>query len=465
MTQTPKSALDVTRTKPADRAEAVVLPVWMRSLFWHPQFRLATPLALYAPLLFWLTARTRPQRITVIGADDGFAHFLFCQAAENAGIPARVKGFGLWKDGTGAPTLKVPETLAAHARESYPDLSDLRGVRDLAEAIGLLPPQSVDLLFVDLTVLPDKAFPEIEALLTRLGPHGLFLLHGTGLSGGSPPMTQAGGRTIAFHQGRGLVLQVADDRIPVGLQPLLAGGEGIASEPAPDFVRMLRRLGGGVAAECDLQRSLAGEAEFAHALAETKRTLEVVRAELEALHLHYAAQTGRLAEVQSLLFDLTATGATDVTREQVLEFQLTVALRKRDNLQLDCDRLRADLDDANARCQAAGKALQEARAEAERHRILRFEETARLTLLLEQQRSELANQEARSAATVKEAQQARATLEQALAEERAGRLSDAAEATRVIDALRENQEALLASASWRITAPLRGIKTRLVRRP
>lgn len=445
----------MTASIPTDTATAVTLPgseffapATIEPLFWRPRFIAQSPMLTHAPFLFWLVNVVRPRAVSVLGVGDGVGHFVLCQALDKLNLPGRCEGHGFWAetpaDGepSGDEPAAVPPELAAHEARFYDGLSFLHAHAASDQALQGIRPDSLDLLFVDLDRIADPV-PEYDEWLARLKPDGILVLHGVnGLA--RHPGQEALARwledcaRVEFPAGRGVAAVTQGSQPPHRLRTLMEICErGIV--PA-DIDRIFRRLGQGL-------ESLAGEAPL--------------QARLDSMHQEIAAQKAVLRQTEKLLAQTRE--AHEQRNHKLAEFQSRVFDAEQG---LTEARLLADLS-------ARDTAIAEARAEAElriaaireagekqvaAERQVRFNETAILTRRLEEDRAAGDRQAAESAGLRKEMAQ----LQKNLAQLQKNNEKQAAENIRLREKnrkLENHVKELLNSTSWRITAPMRKVKT------
>lgn len=282
-------------------------PATIRSLFWRPRFAVESKVLVHAPFLFWLTSVIQPRRVAVLGADDGVAHFMFCQSLDKMGTLGRVDGIGLWadeKDKAGC----VPANLADHEESFYEDISMLCAASDIVAAAETLPDDSFDLLFVDLTRFNDDVQPGIEAWQRMLRDGAVLLLHGTNETEIRPRLAGALQKLaerhsmIRFRDGAGLTVVAVGSDMPPRLQNLMSAASG--SEMPPEIAVIFRRLGQSIVKDIEVKGMRSRENAASKELAEVQRSLEKVSDELSALQQNYELRSRKLAEAESMLFNL-----------------------------------------------------------------------------------------------------------------------------------------------------------------
>lgn len=414
---------------------------------WQPRFPAES--MHHLPLLFWLVAALRPERAAVAGLGEGGEFFALCQALDRVGQPGRCLGFGL-----GPSAGEISHRITSHAAEFYPDLASLKMLADE----GVLPrPGSLDLLLINGAALPttpreDLATP--EAWLQLLARNGVLILYDmariTGL-GEEWQEVAAHPAALEHETDPGLIIIPAGEALPEALAPLAFGARhGVI---AGGMGALLDRLGQALQDRAD-QVVIAAEAAADRAVATATRKGEArLSRQLASLDSAYAARGTKLGRMQADLFEARQAQVDMTARLEAVEQAQDAALAK--------------VEAANARAEEAA-----ARAEAER--TSRFQETAALTGEMEALHKRLAETEANLAKVQKSKPAAgksapdKAMLAEAERKVTAARRANdrlRAETAEMRDAearlivriaeLETYVAELLASTSWRITAPMR----------
>lgn len=487
-----------------------------QTLFWKPRFMTDSPVTVHVPLFYWLSCVLRPQRVCVIGANDGMAHFAFCQAIDRLELGGRCEAFGFWHDTkVGERVAPPPSHLKEHQEMLYDGLSELIPCLSLEEALLKIPLETVDLLFCDLTKLPEGTQITVDTLNGYLSKRGILLLHGTNKAKLDKPdicgVSGFGDTSfyISFPEGDGLSLMCSGGNLPAPLQSLFnMTADGLLRR---DVEQVFRRSGQGL-------QATAAVATYAHALQSaekiiisTQKTLQQTYKELQTLEESHDLSRASLLRMQREVFDLRreleelpspvetsavesgtarhngasawqqkqaeiaamissaqaeAAAARDKLKaEQTIRFQETEALvRMSEELRNRLDLTEAALVERTKECDAAcleaeaarkahekavaaqakaEAALTSARASAEAakaelqaERHTRFEETAILTKIAEDLHKELEFN----------AERHRKELQEVIKQK---------------DQVQRYNQELLQSTSWKITAPMRSIKTKI----
>ena len=461
-TLTPQTA-DSPATIPAGDFFA---PGSIHALFWRPRYRVRSPVVAHAPFLFWLVGVLRARQVAVLGAGDGAAHFLLCQAIDKQGGMGRCLGAGFWQDRkSGAFLGAVPEDLAEHADQFYDGVSDLRAFDALPDALSSMAPQGLDLLFVDLAGLPEGEMPQFDDFAATLAENAVLVVHGTrdllrrrkGLSALAKQLAKRD--RLDFREGAGLAVVPVGADLPARLKTLVAASRH-GSLPQETEV-IFRRLGQSLLAIEDARDLRTKEAAAREALLAAQETLKAEQREVAELRDAYEVRSRKLSVAQSSLFDAEA--ETTELRDQVRTLQSDLAAAREAHASLESARealaagldaetaqraeIQGELTSALRELDATRSALQAkvregedlqrriASAEAERDELKSAHEAASNALEdrtreLGELRARLAEIEAESAAARAEHETARAALNartQEVEQLRAGRAEAEAE--------------------------------------
>lgn len=139
-------------------------PLQSQSLFLQADFTEGGPVLKVLPFLFWIIEKTAPAQIVSFDAPAGEAYFGLCQAIRHLSLE------------TQAFSVTNAENLSAltHINDQrYSAFSTLLSV-EAEPVVDRFSPQSVDLLFVDLTALPT----DLHTWCDKLSPRCVVILHG-----------------------------------------------------------------------------------------------------------------------------------------------------------------------------------------------------------------------------------------------------------------------------------------------
>jgi len=440
-------------------------------LFWRPRFLANTSVLKHAPFLFWLTAVAQPRRIAVLGAGDGQAHFVFCQAIDKLNLQATCFGLGFWEDhGSRVDPSKPPTSLAEHEEQLYTGISELISCESLESAKALVSPREVDMLFIDLTALGTHSPPEMDAWIALLEGTATLVVHGTNnltsANGGGARILNAINKLDCFQftSGEGLTVCLLGSGTPARLSSLLAACDGM--NVPRDVSGVFHQLGEGLSAIENVRR-LQKDSQTQHIAEQERARAEAELDELRHVHEQYFR---RLAETHSRMFDLQESAHENETRIMELEATTKTLTVERDRLQAQLTEFEVSSTEMlTIRENTLGELEHKLQVERDTH----FDETATLTRIAEEARQQLENCNTGIAQT----KDAFLAKQKELNERLQVAISQADITDREKQALAfKNQEiekknnALAAlitefreSTSWRITAPLRKIKRRLTR--
>ena len=463
------------------RTDDFFVPSSIATMFWRPRFLVDDPAMLHTAFLFWLVAAETPKRLAVCGAPDGAVFFALCQALDKHNIMAHNQWFGGWKDTASHKLLPTPpKLLRDHANLLYNDIATLTASVDPSEAAGSLRPNSLDLLFIDLT---EQLSINQNNWLQCLKDTGLLLLHGTLSQQGETQQDLedflAGKNKIEFQIGDGLTIVLKDKARSARLESLLhvCADGGVPGEIALFYAR----LGQGIHAE-------AKETTLSTHLAKTRASLKALEKqqsetekELSSLRKLVDDRGRTLSELQTSLFEaeqklkqgeeaadklqsrLDALQADKATLEQV-HAEDNARTEAEQSLRLDeIAELTRQLSSLQAEKTAIEQAHAEDNARTETEQSQRLDEIAELT-------RQLSNLQAKKTALEKARAQdkARSDADQSLRFEEIAVLTRQLEVMRKslekkdteVTSLKEDKEALLNSTSWRVTSPLRKLRRR-----
>ena len=438
------------------------------------------PVMQHVALLFWLVGAIRPRSVAIIGVGDGTAQFAICQAMDKLNIAGQCLGIGFWRDlETDRVLGEAPENLRAHSALLYDDIATLQSQDSLNKALTAISPGSLDLLVLEACNLPtdNEPGPSVKDWLTCLNPDGVLLVHGLSKSSLSCANRAeladafAGYPTMELPDEEGLFVAARQGGQPSPLTTLLSACHNgmLPGETA----QLFRRLGQGHLAVAQKEDIAATNRNLRSAINTAKHESDEAQRVLGELQDAYEARSLRLAEIQKALFERdcdnfdlkqrldaslaeSAKALAAYETQTELRFSETAtltqkledhakqsahALAKTTEILQQRDTLKQQLAASQAAESKALRAL-------EQEKNARFSETAALTLALEEQAKSLkgAMHERKEGARQVE------VLAQQLTDVSAEKC-----------ALSQRIDALLNSTSWRVTAPLRRIKSGMVR--
>ena len=461
-------------------------PAMIQTLFWKPQFMVPSPILAHVPFLFWLTGVMQPRRSAVLGAGDGVAHFVLCQAADKIyATGGKVTGFGFWADsGLGERLERPPTALRDHEAMLYGDVSELAPSGSVPEALATLAPGSLDLLFVDLDALPEDYEPDVVEWDEKIAASGLILVHGTKELTNRQPKFVVLSRQLqaqcglVFRIGNGLSVIIRGDDYPARLRNLLTScEEGMVPE---EIEQVFRRLGEGLYAAALQASTDASLSEAKNTLNSLKMANASLIRSLDETNAALALRSRELADLQARLFDQETELAElrKMRRDREAELSsisdaLAHSLAECERHYVESAQLTRMLEDARvlsianatrsnaAENEARGLRAHLARVQAEAKTAETEARGLRLHLASVQA-------EAKTAVRALESEQAaRAKAEKSAAalKEKVRKMEgDYSALSRALKKASADRQALLDSTSWRLMAPMRKIMTVLKRR-
>lgn len=417
-----------------------VLSLSRRELFWRARFLRESDSLAHLPLLFWLVCDLRPNTAVTLGMQTGVLHFGMCQAIDKSGQDGMCYGFGTWGDDR-----RVPADLTAYNDAEYEDTSQLY-CADAGAAAARFTDGSVDLLVFEQPVSEAQLDVLFSVWMPKMSARGVVVLSGgmamPGFVAGVLQERGAGLPHVGFEFGGGM------DIVPVGAE--WPDRLGALVDLAPDvavmrsMTRVLARIGtlhvnewrvshhaertGTLAAQPDAG-GVPGAASSAGPVSAQAEQYAALAAENAALRKQLAqrAQAPEGADAEPVSFDSSTLDV--LTRKLEAAHEEVLALRgaqKKTDKQMEAheeyrDKLRLEL-------RQHALQVKKLNSEQEAHEAYR-----------DKLRRDLREQ----ALQIKNLTKLNAELEE-----------DRALIRQSLDHLRE-------SSSWRLTEPLRRLRTRL----
>jgi|GEM_PF-5890307 len=400
-----------------DTANGFLAPATINSLFWRPRFVANSPVLVHAPFLFWLAGVKKIQRAAVLGAGDGVAHFLLCQCIDKLAQQGRCYGFDFSKNPRekNAAT-SIPAALSRHAERFYEDISYLRSMHSVNDALSMPAEASLDAIFIDLDAIPDGQVPHFEECASLLTDQGVLIVHGTNKlqdrkKADTPFFKQFEKLPrLDFSEGSGITVFPVGQNVPPRLSNLLTAAEnGVLP---PEFESVFRRLGRSIVALEDVRTARACASASSLELKKVQEELEVEKRRNSEIQDGYEARGRKLSNAQSVQFDLQHEAVELRENSMQLSKQVDEATVKIANLTLGTQELEMRLAAAKAELVAVQQArfdetnalttisenlreqISVTEAERDAERQARFDETTALTIASENLREQISVTEA-----------------------------------------------------------------------
>lgn len=412
-------------------------PALGQAAFWRPHYAENSAVLGQVPFLFWLTEVTSPRLIVQMGLDDGIGYLALCQVAERL------------NSGTICVAVDNKETALALVLRGEHDghYSDFSQIIDNEKAADSVP-HGIDLLVIGTTLERDAVDLLSDDLLPRLSETAVVVV----VNPDDVLADQAVRRVLT-----------ADDRPRMTLAPVVTGGAAIEvilyGAKQPDRLRRLvvqqpghstwlamrqafNRLGQGVVASrrnLDLVRERDG---WQKKLKQAEDAAKTLGAQVEKAEASEKVQHQQQAEMAARVHDLQHAASQAEKARNTLQVAHDALVKQAAELAAfkeNAERAKKIAEkDSTAQLDDLRRALNEARAEHD----TRIEDIVALTGSYEIGRKQI---EERAKAQLADASKRIADLQRRLAEVSAHR------------------DALLGSTSWKITSPLRKVKSKMRR--
>lgn len=398
----------------------------VRALSWYPRLMTEGPNLVLTPAIFWLVASLKPDRAVVLGLGQGHLFFSVAQGLDKLVVDGHVIGIaGSADDAEGIATL-IP-----HLRQLYQDTAQIIPAMEADSMQSGLEPESIDLLIIDATRIDPLTEDDAAALIGCISQHGIIAL-----VGGPADQDNAVALRLATKDWSTQHLCIGP-----GLTLFQRGG-GFLNEPIFSSAgqNILRRIGEGLEAIAGRDAAAATLSRRNTELANADTSLKSVEARYSQLENAHKLQGHKLAVLESNLFDLQAENRDLASSVVALTDANDKSQEMADKLKLELHQYQTQSNDDKVRI-----------AQQERERIVLIqiaeEMRAECTLLTGKMDDEHANTERK----VNTASKQREDVEALKAA-----LKKAKETARAENARRA---ALQASLSWRLTAPMRGLRS------
>jgi hypothetical protein len=146
-----------------------------RSAFWRARYLRQVDFLPHVPFLFWLLDLSQAEFFVGLGIreSEGVAHFAACQALDRLRQAPRCVGIDDWI----ASNKRIPEEIANRSCKLYEEISELI-VKAPQEAVLDFDEASIDVLLIDMNLLPEAMATTLDEWLPRLSTRSVILLHG-----------------------------------------------------------------------------------------------------------------------------------------------------------------------------------------------------------------------------------------------------------------------------------------------
>jgi hypothetical protein len=389
-----------------------------RSMFLDPRELPVSAWTGHIPMAGWLVEVARPRLLVELGTHLGASYFAFCQAVQENGLDTRCYAVDTWQgdEHAGRYGEDVFNAVAGHHREHYEGFSKLMRMT-FDEAAGYFDDGTIDLLHIDGLHTYEAVRHDFETWLPKMSAQGVVLFHDSNVRerdfGVWKLWAELRGKYPSFEFSH-----------THGLGVLLVG-----SEPPPALLSFVQQAAGDGAAEVNTLFERLG------ALIATRDQL----AALERRQFHLDGDNGHLRGI------VAERDAALAAREAEMA-ELQSLLQARDAAvaaaRADLENLRAHV----AQVAEAGSHHQQQAARLQDEVQARDERIAALEAAFRDRLAEMDQQLAHSSASLMRQQADATRLEGDVARLQADLATSEARLSEI-----------LASTSWRITAPLRAL--------
>ena len=405
------------------------------SLFWRPRYLIDSPVVSHLPLLFWVCATLRPSNAAVVGAGDGVAHFALCQAIDRFNGQGRCSGYGFWKEAaSGGMASTTPPKLTSHQGMLYEEISHLVPSQDLDAVADELGEGTLDLLWLDLTASLGGLGQRADLFSRSLNRTGVMFIHGIreisdeGADSAALERLIKSERCVRFDDEKGLLLVAFDNDLPTSVEGLLTTAESAAL--APEVERVFRRLGQGLASSVRAADAVVARKNAEKKADELSAALDSAERSIQAINSAYELKNIKFSETQSEFFD---------TRIAVSDLRTEIAAKDGARLALE-----ANHEKALAEIEHSKTALQR---DLDAERSKRSSETATLTHMAKNLREKVATLKSKNVEHIANLDAAEALIRQTeekskteVLAERHIRFKETATLTRMIEDLKSERE-------------------------
>lgn len=301
---------DGTDAARAARLRALLTP----ASFWSPLYLQESAWLDHGAFAFWLIEAVKPRCIVELGTHGGYSYFTMCQAVKALGLPTRCYAVDTWQGDAHAGFYDdtIFRRVHDHNERHYAPFSRL--VRaTFEEALAHFPDGSIDLLHIDGRHFYEDVKYDFESYLPKLSDRAVVVFHDINVRERGFGVfrlweeLRARFPSFDFLHGHGLGVLGYGPRLPPGISPLFEAAKN--PQTLVDVRQAYGRLGAAFKAQF--------EAEDTQADLTRKLRDQIARA--EALE----AQTAALdAKLQQHVGELTAARTAQEERAAALEGQI-----------------------------------------------------------------------------------------------------------------------------------------------
>lgn len=408
---------------------------------WIPECANESTWREHAPFAFWLIDAHKPDVIVELGTYAGYSYFSFCQAISHLKLPTRAYAIDTWRgdEHAGSYGEEIFDMVKAYNREKYAAFSQLIG-STFDDALPHFEDRSVDLLHIDGRHFYEDVKHDFLSWLPKLSNRAIALFHDTNVHERSFGVFQYWSELsrhyphFQFFHGWGLGVLGVGKELPPKLAALFEAGNN--PEQANRVKQIYARLGASLGDQFE-NRRLKGEAGFkATEVSTLNGQMSALQAQLAETTAAREAASAELSDVRYRLAEADSEKA-----------DLDAALKTRT---AELAALKARFEDEQAKAERSRRELESSLHDHSRRIAEAYKDSDHRIGALEASLDDKVRQLGKMQITLKESSRRTAELEGAL-ETSTRRLSEIGAA---LQATRE-------STSWRATAPIRAVVSRL----